>query len=80
MIIEGLSVATITSRGASGTTAYCEQHKWDSMKGCALFSVVGESKNNFPMGKENKLLVINMPFEASLGDDIAKVLPRDGVG
>ena len=43
------------------------------MKCCALFSVVGESKSNFPMGREIKLLLINMPFEASLGDDMAKV-------
>ena len=72
MTIDSLSVVTITSPGTSGTTTYCEQHKWDSLKGCALFTVVGQAKHEFPTGKENKLLVINLPCEASLGDDIAK--------
>lgn len=34
-------VAITTSPGTSGTTAVCDQHKWDDIKGCALFSVVG---------------------------------------
>ena len=59
--------------GTSGTTAYCEQNKWDSLKGCALFCVVGESKNDFHIAKLNKILVITLPFEASLGDDVANV-------
>ena len=42
------------------------------MKGCALFTVVGQAKNEFPTGRENRLLVINLPLEASLGDDVAK--------
>ena len=72
VIMECLCVAVVTSPGTSGTTAYCEQHKWNNMKGCALFSVAGEVNYNFPTGKENKVIVVNMPVEALLGEDVAK--------
>ena len=37
-----MNVAVITNSGYCGTTAYCEQHKWDNLKGCALFGIVGK--------------------------------------
>ena len=37
-----LNVAIITNPGYCGTTAYCEQHKWDNLRGCALFGIVGK--------------------------------------
>ena len=40
--IEPFFVAITRCPGTSGSTAYCEQHKWDSLKGCALFSIVGK--------------------------------------
>ena len=53
VIVESLSVASKPSSGTSGTTAYCEQHKWESLKGCALFGVLWESKNDFHICKLN---------------------------
>ena len=39
---EMFSVAITRCEGTSGSTSHCEQHKWDALKGCALFSIVGE--------------------------------------
>ena len=39
---EPVFVAVTRCQGTSGSTAYCEQHKWSSLKGCALFSIVGK--------------------------------------
>ena len=68
--INTLSVAMITSPGTCGTTAYCEQHKWDSMKGCALFTVAGKVQHH--MGTVTRLLVINMPLMLTLGEDTVR--------
>ena len=43
---EPFLVAITRCPGTSGSTAYCEQHKWESLKGCALFSIVGKSLLN----------------------------------
>ena len=40
--IEPLFVAVTRCEGTSGSTSFCDQHKWDALKGCALFSIVGE--------------------------------------
>lgn len=67
---ESLKVASIICAGTSGTTAYCEQHKWDGLKGCALFSIVGETNQSFPVGREVRRLVLNLPVEAVLGEEV----------
>ena len=35
-------------------TRYCEQHKWDSLKGCALFSIVGCVGPDLVLALENR--------------------------
>ena len=35
--------AVNTSPGTCGSTTSCDQHRWDDIKGCALFSVVGKN-------------------------------------
>ena len=66
------AVVLTMSPGTCGTTAYCEQHKWDNIKACALFSIVGAAVNELPMGEDNKRLLVSLPVEASLGDDEGK--------
>ena len=71
VIMNCLSVAMITSPGTCGTTAYCEQHKWNSLKGCALFTVAGQVQHN--MGTvTTRLLIINMPLMLTLAEDTVK--------
>jgi hypothetical protein len=67
-----LSTAVTTNPGTCGTTAYCEQHKWDSMKACALFSIVGAAVTAHPTAAETRRLVVSLPVIASLGDDEGK--------
>ena len=62
-------VVLTMSPGTCGTTAYCEQHKWDNMKACALFSIVGAAVTALPMAAEAKRMVINLPTEGSLGEE-----------
>ena len=67
-----LMVVLTTSPGTCGTTAYCEQHKWDNLKACALFSIVGSAVDAHPTASETRRLVISLPVSASLGDDEGK--------
>ena len=51
-------MAAVTSRvcvHCAGITRYCEQHKWDSLKGCALFSIVGSTGPDLALAFENRL-------------------------
>ena len=66
IIIEGLLVATIISPGTSGSTAYCEQHKWDHLKGCALFGNVGPPTELFLPAEVESAFVINLPKQVIL--------------
>ena len=66
IIIEGLLVATIISPGTSGSTAYCEQHKWDHLKGCALFGNVGPPTELFLHAEVESAFVINLPKQVIL--------------
>ena len=60
------------SPGTCGTTAYCEQHKWDNMKACALFSIVGAAVTAHPVASETRRIVVSLPVSASLADDEGK--------
>ena len=64
-----LMVAVTTSPGTCGTTAYCEQHKWDNLKACALFSIVGAAVTAHPTAFETRRIVVSLPVSASLADD-----------
>ena len=37
-----LQAAVTTNPGTLGSTTQCDQHKWDNLKGCALFSIAGK--------------------------------------
>ena len=67
-----LMVAVTTSPGTCGTTAYCEQHKWDNLKACALFSIVGAAVTAHPTAAETRRIVVSLPISASLQDDEGK--------
>ena len=47
--IEPLFVAVTRCEGTSGSTSFCVQHKWDDIKGCALFSIVGEEQISYSL-------------------------------
>ena len=66
IVIEGLMVATIISPGTSGSTAYCEQHKWDHLKGCALFGNIEPTDELHTSARVGALTVINFPQESVL--------------
>ena len=37
-----------------GSTQYCDQHKWENLKGCALFSIVGLTEPVLPIAVHNR--------------------------
>ena len=59
--VEGLSVVSITSPGTSGTTAPCSQHRWEHLRGCALFSTVGRSSLVEHRALVRRVLVVSLP-------------------
>ena len=59
--VEGLSVVSITSPGTSGTTAVCSQHRWEHLRGCALFSTVGRSSLVEHRALVRRVLVVSLP-------------------
>ena len=56
-----LSVVSITSPGTSGTTAPCSQHRWEQLRGCALFSTVGRSSVVEHRAVVRRVLVVSLP-------------------
>ena len=59
--VVGLSVASITSPGTSGTTAPYSQERWEHLRGCALFSCVGRSSLVEHRAKVRRVLVVSLP-------------------
>ena len=56
-----LNVVSITSPGTSGTTAPCSQHRWEQLRGCALFSTVGRSSLVEHRAVVRRVLVVSLP-------------------
>ena len=56
-----LSVVSITCPGTSGSTAPCSQHRWEHLRGCALFSTVGRSSLVEHRAVVRRALVVSLP-------------------
>ena len=56
-----LSVVSITCPGTSGSTAPCSQHRWEHLRGCALFSTVGRSSLVEHRAVVRRVLVVSLP-------------------
>ena len=70
------SVAVTRCPGTLGSTSYCEQHKWDSLRGCALFSIVGEFNICITLGEPSKFkkkvwnFLFSTLFKILVGNDL----------
>ncbi|XP_023349141.1 uncharacterized protein LOC111717912 isoform X2 [Eurytemora carolleeae] len=69
--VDSLYVAITTCPGSVGSTQYSEQHKWEHLKGCALFSIVGLSEPVLSIAVQNRLLVVSLPTEEVLAQEQA---------
>ena len=61
VLVDPLSVVSITSPGTCGTTAPCTQHKWDNLRSCALFSCVGRATLVDQRAKVRRIQVVCLP-------------------
>lgn len=69
VVFETRGVVQVFDPVLGGLTKYCEQHKWENLKSCALFSIQSKAGPGLPCAKEVRRMVVNMPVVSCLTED-----------
>ena len=72
VLVDSLGVASITSPGTCGSTAHCQQEKWENLRGCALFSCVGTASATHQTARTRRPLVVSLPAVLRLDTEDTK--------